>query len=1069
MELAIAGGILKAVLPPVATVVVNAAKNKLNPSELQIAIEAGLHEAEALKLEQKIQNVFYRCDDKQTSDFLKKLLEHPGVQRELQKPLNDEGMPEVAYLVEAAKQAAGNIPIAEDALEPWLTVFAQAYFEKTSAFLSYQVAKVDYLTQLVKQFDKVRFLGVAVESGEIEQAEQLVKIFVPQDVLEEKLTFGSDFFLRFSDGSDPSGISSAARQSQLLQEQQFRSQLDRTGRRFSADQLRTQTRSKAVLLGAPGSGKTTLMSYFAVTLAREAIAASTPPEMLLPILIRIRDWALHPELSIAEFARFHAEKTMSVKPLPQGFFEYWLDRGQALILLDGLDEVVVETKRSHLVQCIENFLGQYRLNRAIVTSRPAGYRRDFFRTEEFPHYELQPFNDEQMNLFIDKWYDSRVPDKAEAERRKDSLKKAFEGKDRIKLLARNPLLLTIVALIHRYQVVLPKQRHKLYDKAVDTLLLNWDENKELTNHEKLKYLELDDLRRLMESVAYWVHSQGNTGDREGGTVIDRDELMEQIRKIIQQQKPDLKLHYAREEAKRFVDFIRERTGLLNEQGQECYAFVHKTFQEYLTAQEINYQRDNDDFEIVLTHIENHLHDPHWREVLLLMIAQQAPKKAALAIRKILDANSPYEQWLHRDLLFAGRCLAENVKGLKAIDPKLSSEILEPLLELEVSNDEQIGERIRFQVLKVLCSLSETEFEAETLQLIKNKVDKIKEDRLREYRLQLGEQTAIITELLQLLDNEDIRASVIQTLGGLGNSSTSVIQALLQQLDDEDPGVRWRTADTLRRLGNGSELIVQALLQRLDDQDLGVRSRVSYALRELATASHLDPVIQALLQQLNNQDWDIQSNTAYTLGRLGNTSEPVVQALLRRLGDKDSAVRSRAAFELGNLDNAPEPVIQALMQRLDDSSPLVRSNAAYTLCKLDSVSEPVTKALLRQLDDGDSNVRLSAAYTLGRSGNASELVIQALLRRLDDSDPGVRSNAAGALGDLGIVLESMIQALLGQLDDKDLRVRGNVAYALGKLGKTNESIQPLIVQLIKQHQDSENVGSAIDALWQIVEG
>ncbi|NJL20172.1 MAG: hypothetical protein HC895_04010 [Leptolyngbyaceae cyanobacterium SM1_3_5] len=199
-----------------------------------------------------------------------------------------------------------------------------------------------------------------------------------------------------------------------MQEQQFRSQLDRTGRRFSAQQLLTQNRSKTVLLGAPGSGKTTLMSYFAVTLAREAIAKATsanaealqanpkasqanlkasqanpkalPPhikvlqvdterlqtdtkglrsdaeglqadtkELLLPILIRIRDWALHPEMSIADFAKFHAEKTMSVKPLPAGFFEYWLDRGQALILLDGLDEVADETKRSKLVQCIENF------------------------------------------------------------------------------------------------------------------------------------------------------------------------------------------------------------------------------------------------------------------------------------------------------------------------------------------------------------------------------------------------------------------------------------------------------------------------------------------------------------------------------------------------------------------------------------------------------------------------------------------------------------------------------------------------------------------------------------------
>lgn len=77
-----------------------------------------------------------------------------------------------------------------------------------------------------------------------------------------------------------------------------------------------------------------------------------------------------------------------------------------------------------------------------------------------------------------------------------------------------------MVLIHRYQAVLPKERHKLYDKAVETLLLSWDTNKELTHQAKLKYLKLDDLRRLMEQVAYWIHKHGSTGDVEGGTLID---------------------------------------------------------------------------------------------------------------------------------------------------------------------------------------------------------------------------------------------------------------------------------------------------------------------------------------------------------------------------------------------------------------------------------------------------------------------------------------------------------------------------------------------------------------------
>jgi len=316
------------------------------------------------------------------------------------------------------------------------------------------------------------------------------------------------------------------------------------------------------------------------------------------------------------------------------------------------------------------------------------------------------------------------------------LNKALSQHDRIKLLARNPLLLTIIALIHRYQALLPKERYKLYDKAVETLITNWDKNKELSNHEVLEYLGLDDLRRLMESLAYWIHKQGGTGDREGGTLIDRDELIEQLSLTIKTQK-QIELYCARREAQRFVDFIRDRTGLLNEQGQDCYAFVHKTFQEYLCAQEINYQADNeDDFDIVLNHITDHLHDPHWREVLLLLIAQQKPKKAAKAIRKILDNHSDYEPWLHRDLLFGGSCLAENPKDLKVADNSLSTEILESLVELDVSKSPQVISKVRDRVFQALCSLNETDFEALALQMLKDKADLIDKVRLQQYRAAL---------------------------------------------------------------------------------------------------------------------------------------------------------------------------------------------------------------------------------------------------------------------------------------------------------------------------------------------
>jgi hypothetical protein len=55
------------------------------------------------------------------------------------------------------------------------------------------------------------------------------------------------------------------------------------------------------------------------------------------------------------------------------------------------------------------------------------------------------------------------------------------------------------------------------------------------------------------------------------------------------------------------------------------------------------------------------------------------------------------------------------------------------------------------------------------------------------------------------------------------------------------------------------------------------------------------------------------------------------------------------------------------------------------------------------------------------------------------------------------------------EDEDSTVRSSAVLALVNLGKTNDRILSLVIQWIEQHQDSKNVGGAIDALWAIVEG
>ncbi len=1039
--------------------------SKLNHSDLEKALKISVKTA----CEQE-DGLFYRCQTdgfKGTAKFLNKFFTEKAIE-ELQKPLINEGLPDIEFLTKALTQEARNHSemqkINESYVKTWMEIFVSTYFENTNTYTRFQVAKENYLKQLANWFDDVKFAGIAVPGQEVEKSEKLAQIFVMPDVEEDVKR--KDYSAIVDEITD---IGIGKRQQELFLEQRQRALINRSGNKFLADKLLIQSdRKKFVLLGAPGSGKTTLLSYFAVMLAQNQVEklGLNPDVDYLPILIRMRDLSRLGEISILDYAKQFAENSMSVKSLPEGFFEYWLEDGRALILLDGLDEVAEESKRYKVVQRIENFLGQFQRNIAIITSRPAGYKRDFFRTEEFPHYELLAFDDDKVEEFVNRWYDSRFQDKAEAGRRKESLRKALNNNERIKLLARNPLLLTIIALIHRYQAVLPKERHKLYNKAVETLITSWDANKELSNHENLQYLELDDLRRLMEILAYWIHTQGNTGDNEGGTLIDCDELLEKLKREIKTLKR-IELYKAEEEAKRFIDLIKERTGLLNEQGHNCYAFVHKTFQEYLCAEEINYQADDeDDFEIILDRIRDHIHDQHWREVLLLLVSQQKPKKAVRAIRNILNNGSNYEQWLHRDLFFAADCLAEDVKGLNAADEKLGEEILRGLVDLEVIGWNKVGRKICGQVFKILCRFNETAFELQALKLIKAEVGKIDKVRLQKYRAALGEKEGAINTFIEFLSGNDeiVRYRAVDALGDLGQVSDAVVNALVKLLGDDDSYVRWSAANALGKLGQVSNTVVNTLVKLLSDDDSRMRLKAANALVNLGQDS--DTAVNPLVKLLNDDDSYVRSIAADALGKLGQVSDAVVNPLVKLLGDDNSYVRLSAANALRELGQVSDAVVNRLVKLLSDDDSRVRLSAADALRELGEVSDPVVNTLVKLLGD-DSYVRSSAADALGKLGQVSDAVVNALVKLLGDDDRDVRSSAAEALGKLGQVSDAVVNPLVKLLSDDDNFVRWRTASALRELGKKSDKILPLIEQWLKVNQDAENVGNAIDALWDMV--
>jgi HEAT repeat protein len=1163
-------------------------KNLLNPTDLKKAVNTAL--SAALKEEENQKDPYDRLFFL-VAYFLKEFLGCSEVIEELQKPLLTKEIPQVDILIahfSAISKKHPKIKPQKKRIAPWIKKFVEVYFDHTVS-IRYRVAKENYLKQLAVLYDDIKFSGISVASQESLKSEKLCRIFVVPDVVEEHDFLSSyqdefQFTLRIVDEhTDNIFLREALNVS--------------TNRRFLATQIFVQARSrKIILLGAPGSGKTLLMSFFAVMLTQEEpdyhLLGLDPSKNWLPILIRIRDWVREPNYSLLEYIKYFSKNVLSINSLAPDFFEYWLEQGQALILLDGLDEVPDLARRYDIAEKISIFLNRFDQNPAIITSRPTGYRPSFFTVDEFRHLSLQPFDPPKIEVFIEKWYDSRFSDPTESSRWRGNLKYAISQNDRIKLLAKNPLLLTIITLVHRYEAYLPRHRHSLYNRAVETLLTNWDTGKELNYVWPLEYLKRDSIRRLMELLAYWVHTQGDASSYEGGTLISREDLLEQLSKFILEEDISLKRHEARNEAIRFLEHIRDRSGLLNEQSPGYYAFVHKTFQEYLTTQEIR-DRQEEDFDTVTEHISKYLHDAHWREVLLMLAAQQKRSNFEKVLKQILTYIDPYENILNRTLLFSVSCLAEDVT---IHNTDLVSNILSSLVDLDTSELPIVTPKIREEIYKVAISLSGTRYASLLLKHYARKQDCLDRIRFLKYEALLGDRQAAISELINLLDSQEsiVRSKCANALGESEDNSQRTIDSLIMLLRDAEPSVRSSAAEALGNLNliNVSSAVLDALLLLLKDKTIQVQTRVVDALSRLGYASeefkqslvqHLmceepevsyriievlcnigfqsSEVSDYLLDRLRDED-KVHNKAAESISKLGDSSQRVIDRLLNILREGSLTARLRAIEALGRLGERPEYVlaplrsclnsqdvfirykavealerlgersqslvVETLLQLLQDPQlcpvaivalgrigvgsqlvkdvlknylrrgPDLRAKSAEALGKLDDTSGEVISVLLGNLDDIDPNVRHRtiellgtlgktstqvieallefmgdeykgnmAATILGRIGNKSEQVLGVLQKKLKDKNPFISCNAAAALIQLGTAKEEVINTLLGHLGKNIPAVNYRVAAALGQLGKEEHIVSDYICDWIYSNAEQENVGLAVDVLWDLV--
>ncbi len=422
-----------------------------------------------------------------------------------------------------------------------------------------------------------------------------------------------------------------------------------------------------VVLGDPGSGKTSLLKYLVMRWVTHEPGSADGGR--LPIWIDLKEYAQKRD----GFLKYY-ESGCTAYGLDAREVEKHLIAGAAALYVDGLDEIFDGPTRGSVIEEITAFAARYPQAPVVVTSRIIGYEADRLGNAGFTHATLEDFDDGQLSEFLSKWHAAAEDDATERARLQRQLQRALQESRAVRELAGNPLLLTMMAILNRNQD-LPRDRVELYAQASRVLLHEWDASRSLP----VDTFARQDKEELLRELA------GNMQQREGGlagNLIDRSALVDLFRGFLKNRDvPD-----PLDKATSLVKQLTERNFILCFAGADRFSFVHRTFLEYFCAawfvelfekkQTLTLQMLKDDV------FGRHWKDETWHEVLRLIAGMVGEKQAGELILFLIAQDGRNDKLAN--LMLAAGCLSEvrNRGAIQQTDEALRRKFLEKVIRYD---------------------------------------------------------------------------------------------------------------------------------------------------------------------------------------------------------------------------------------------------------------------------------------------------------------------------------------------------------------------------------------------------
>jgi hypothetical protein len=514
--------------------------------------------------------------------------------------------------------------------------------------------------------------------------------------------------------------------------------------------LKDAITDRAVIVGGPGEGKSTIGQYLAqlhratlLSIAEEVVISAEymPSLPRIPFRVALREfaqWLADLSSESADAGSLDTYITMQISRLSSRTFDEKdlhevLKGNPILLILDGLDEVTDATVRKRLIARVMEFIerasaGLHCNMQIVATTRPTGYN-DQFDPRTFIHFRLHKLNGEQVNEYAAKWSSARKLPEEKAKRLKTTIAECLKD-HQIRLLMTTPLQVTILILVINSGGTPPRQREALFDDYLDVIY----------KREKAKGLEIIKTEKelligLHKFVGYLLQEESTKG-KASSAALPRAAYGKVVLGYLRKHDPYSPPEEIEAEWKAITIDAGERLVLLVESPVNIFGFELRSIQEFFAA---CYLVDEaTDTAQRFERFSRIAYYPHWRNVTLFFagrVGRSNPGEAAnvvevcrqmdhfgidqyirrgaelaleLASERALGPNRPLQRSLLEhglelfDSVMSDRTLRQGIELVKRLPPEDIRDHVLPILERRVPI---LGTVARSQICQLLGAVA----------------------------------------------------------------------------------------------------------------------------------------------------------------------------------------------------------------------------------------------------------------------------------------------------------------------------------------------------------------------------